>query len=66
MVKNKAIPITGRGGVYVCWMLKFPHCLDNCLTDGGGEVSLRSRKPFISQEDSSYIFLFEDESISDL
>jgi hypothetical protein len=28
---KKAIPITGRGGVYGCEMLRIPHCLDNRL-----------------------------------
>jgi hypothetical protein len=34
-IKCKAIPVTGRGGLYGCNMLRIPHCLDNRLTDGG-------------------------------
>jgi hypothetical protein len=30
--KNKDIPITSRGSLYGCEMLKIPHCLDNRLT----------------------------------
>jgi hypothetical protein len=36
--KSKAIPVTGRGGLYSCDMLRIPHCLDNWLTDGGKVV----------------------------
>jgi hypothetical protein len=32
--KVKAIPVTGRRGLYGCEMLRIPHCLDNRLTDG--------------------------------
>jgi hypothetical protein len=28
----KAIPVTGRGGLYGCEMLRISHCLDNRLT----------------------------------
>jgi hypothetical protein len=28
---RKAIPITGRGGIGGCQMLRIPHCLDNLL-----------------------------------
>jgi hypothetical protein len=31
-VKGEAIPVTGRGGLYGCEMLRIPHCLDNGLT----------------------------------
>jgi hypothetical protein len=30
--KSKAIPVTGRGGLLGCEMLRIPHCLDNRLT----------------------------------
>jgi hypothetical protein len=30
--KSKAIPVTGRGGLRGCEMLRIPHCLDNRLT----------------------------------
>jgi hypothetical protein len=33
-IKSKAIPVTGRGGLEGCKMLRIPHCLDNRLTDG--------------------------------
>jgi hypothetical protein len=32
---SKAIPVTGRGGLWGCKMLRIPHSLDNRLTDGG-------------------------------
>jgi hypothetical protein len=34
-VKGKPSPVTGRGGPYGCEMSRFPHFLDNRLTDGG-------------------------------
>jgi hypothetical protein len=37
--KSKAIPVTGRGGLYGCEMLRILHCLDNRLRDGGKVVS---------------------------
>jgi hypothetical protein len=50
-VKNRIIPIIGRGVLYDCEMLKIPHCLDNRLTDGGGVVSLKHRQRSIHQKD---------------
>jgi hypothetical protein len=41
--KNEAIPITGRGGLLGCEMLRTPHCLDNWLTNCGKVVSLTHR-----------------------
>jgi hypothetical protein len=38
-VQNKDIPVTGRGGLYGCEMLRIPRCLDNHFTDGGKVVS---------------------------
>jgi hypothetical protein len=32
---NKAVPITGRRGMWDCEMPRIPNCLDNRLTDGG-------------------------------
>jgi hypothetical protein len=29
--KKKAIPVTGRGDLYGCEMLRIPHCLENRL-----------------------------------
>jgi hypothetical protein len=37
---KKAIPVTGREGLYVYDMSRIPHCLDNRPTDGGYVVSL--------------------------
>jgi hypothetical protein len=34
-----AIPVTGRGGLYGCLMLRIPHCLDDQLRDDGKVVS---------------------------
>jgi hypothetical protein len=41
--KVKAIPVTGRGGLEDCEMLRIPHYLDILLTDGGKVVSLMHR-----------------------
>jgi hypothetical protein len=38
-IKSKAIPVTGRGGLWGCEMLRIPHCLDNRLINGGKVVS---------------------------
>jgi hypothetical protein len=35
-----AIPVTGRGGLYGCEMLRISHCVDNRLTVGGEAVRL--------------------------
>jgi hypothetical protein len=37
-VKGKAIPVTGRAGPQGFKTLRFPHFLDNRLTDGGEVV----------------------------
>jgi hypothetical protein len=37
--KVKAIPVTGRGGLQGCEILRIPHCLDNMVIDGGKVVS---------------------------
>jgi hypothetical protein len=39
----KAIPITGRGGLWGYETSRLPHCLDNRLADGGKVVSLERR-----------------------
>jgi hypothetical protein len=41
--KSKAIPVTRRGGLSFCEMLRIPHCQDNRLIDGGDVVSLTHR-----------------------
>jgi hypothetical protein len=60
--KGKAIPVTGHGGPKGCETSRFPHYLDNRLTDGGKVVSLTRRPPFTPQEDSWYSLLLEAES----
>jgi hypothetical protein len=37
------VPVTGRGGLQGCEMLRIQHCLDNRLTDGGKVVSPMNR-----------------------
>jgi hypothetical protein len=37
--KIKPIPVTGRGGPWVCETSRLPHFLDTQLTDVGGVVS---------------------------
>jgi hypothetical protein len=44
--KVKAIPVTGRGGLYGCETSRFPNFLENRVTDGGEVVSLKRRPPF--------------------
>jgi hypothetical protein len=46
----KAIHVTGCGGLYSCEMLRFSHCLDNRLIDGGKVVSPTHRSHFILQK----------------
>jgi hypothetical protein len=46
--KSKAIPVTDRGGLQDCKMLRIPHCLDNWLTEGGKDASLTCRPPLYS------------------
>jgi hypothetical protein len=36
---NKAIPLTGRGGLHGFEILRISHCIDSLLTDGGKFVS---------------------------
>jgi hypothetical protein len=47
--KDKAIPVTGRGGLQVCEMLRIPHCLDNRLIDVGNAVSPRAGRSIFSR-----------------
>jgi hypothetical protein len=48
--KVRAIPVTGRGSLYVCGTSKFQHFLYNRLTDGSKVVSFTRRPPFSPQE----------------
>jgi hypothetical protein len=45
--KNKAIPVTGRGGQQDCETSRIQHCPDNWFTDGGEVVSITRRPRFI-------------------
>jgi hypothetical protein len=47
--KSKAIPVTGRGGLWGCEMLMIPHYLDNRLADGSKVVDLTHRPRSIPQ-----------------
>jgi L-fucose isomerase-like protein len=53
-VKGKAVPVTGRVGPQGFESSRFPHFLENRLTDDVEVVSLERRPPFIPQEDSWY------------
>jgi hypothetical protein len=44
--KGKTITVTGRGSPQSCETSRFPHFLDNRLSDGGEDVSLTLRPPF--------------------
>jgi hypothetical protein len=48
---NKAIPLTGRGGLQGCEMWRNPQCLDSRLTYGSEVVSLMRRPCFTPQTD---------------
>jgi hypothetical protein len=60
--KRKFIPVTGRGDPQSCETSRFPHFLDNRLTDGGEVVSLTRWLPVTPLGDSWYTFLLEAES----
>jgi hypothetical protein len=47
---SNAIPVTGRGGLQGCKMLRITHCLDSRLTDGGEVVSFMHRPPSTPQK----------------
>jgi hypothetical protein len=66
-IKSKAIPVTRRGGLYGCEMLRMPHCLDNRLIDDCEVISLTRRSRSTGQKHSFllwYPFLLECESSS--
>jgi hypothetical protein len=56
---GEAISVTGRGGSQRPETSRFPHFLDNRLTDSGKLVSLTGRERFTHQEYSWYSFLLE-------
>jgi hypothetical protein len=43
---SEALLVTGGGGPWGCEMLRFPHFIDNRLTDGSKAVSLTCQTPF--------------------
>jgi hypothetical protein len=49
IIKSKAIPVTGCGGLYDCEMLRLAHFQDSRLRDGG-EVSLTRQTRSTSQK----------------
>jgi hypothetical protein len=42
-LESREYPVTGRGGLQGCEMLRIPRCLDSRLTDGGVVVSITYR-----------------------
>jgi hypothetical protein len=55
LVKIKAIPLTGREGLYSGTMLWIPDFLDNRRTGDGNVVSLKHWQPSTSQK--HFLFL---------
>jgi hypothetical protein len=49
-ITSKGIPVTGRGGVKCCGMLKITQCSDSRLTDGGEVATLTNRPRSIPQK----------------
>jgi hypothetical protein len=62
-VKNKSIPVTGRGCLRDCLTLMIPLCLNSRLTDG--DVGLTHWRRLTPQENCYfclwYLFLFKTE-----
>jgi hypothetical protein len=50
LLYNKALPVTGRGDLLGCEMLRIPHFLDIRLTDGGKVVSPTHQPHFTPQK----------------
>jgi hypothetical protein len=59
--KSKALPVTGRGDIWGCEMLRIPQCLESRLTDCGEVFSLTHRPRFSSRKIFWYLFLLEAE-----
>jgi hypothetical protein len=55
-LKSKAIPATGGGEPCGCEMLRFPHCLENRLIDGGEVLGLTRQPPLYSPEILFFFF----------
>jgi hypothetical protein len=51
------IPITSRGGLYGCEMLRTSHCLDSSLIDGGKVVS-RMHRPHFTPQKHDFFLMF--------
>jgi hypothetical protein len=45
--RSNAVPLTDRGGLQGCEMLRIPDFLDSRLTDGGTVVSLRNGRALL-------------------
>jgi hypothetical protein len=56
--KDKAIPVTGRGGPLGCETLRLPHFLDNRLTDGG-KVDSPTWYSFLLEAESTTVMRLE-------
>jgi hypothetical protein len=54
----KTIPVTGLGGLWVCEMLRIPHCLDNRFTDAGKDVSPKHRPSSTPQKQLFLLLVF--------
>jgi hypothetical protein len=55
--KNKALPVTGCGGLNVCKIFRFSHSLDKWLTDGGEVISPIHRPRSASQRHLLFLSL---------
>jgi hypothetical protein len=60
--KGEAVPVTSRGGPWVCETSRLPHFLDNRHTDGCEVVKPYAPAALYLQEDSWYSFVLEAES----
>jgi hypothetical protein len=54
--KSEAIPVAGLGGLYVCEMLRIPHCIDNGLI-GGDKVVIPTQPPHFSPQKHYYFYV---------